>query len=661
MHIEIDRSRSNRVIVVCEGRLDGTNAICFESDIGAVIEETNLPIVLDLAKVNHLTNAGVQALSHLFRYSQEIRKEHSTNQTKQLRISQMSAEVRDLLRMKGLLLEMTHAYSNRSDAKDDYHYIKALEEVRSFFLSPTSDPYKDSYFIQRINKSLTSIKKLKSSTPFWGERASLDYDSARNSYIPESLSTLDETIDSLTDYLKGNLNWGHPKVQKNVLPPATIASIMGQMIGSIANANLISDEYSHRIAEAELEAISMCTNLIGYNQNQAGGFFTFGGTGANLYAIRIGSEKALPGSFRGGIRQDAKVICSDVAHYSNFTALGWLGVGTKNLVIVPSDNDNSMNLKALEKELHTLLQKGEKIACIIATMGTTDAFGIDNLDSVVKLRDELVKQYQLPYKPHIHADAAIGWIFTIFKDYDFDNNPMGFTSRTVQSLVDTSSKLIGLNKADSVSLDFHKMGYSPYTSSMFICRDHTELSLIARDVKEMPYLFHDGHYHPGRFTLETSRSGSSALLALSNLKLLGKEGYRTILGHTVTMAGKLRSRIERSSYACVVNDYNYGPVTLFRIYPNNVDAKLAYRQETTNPELVDQLRIHNDYNCYLFSILQQQLADGYGLALSLTKRYRTSSYGEPIVAIKSYIMSPFVDAEVMEKLFSCLEEARTAI
>jgi L-2,4-diaminobutyrate decarboxylase len=457
------------------------------------------------------------------------------------------------------------------------------------------------------------------------------------------------------------LNWGHPKVQKNIIPPATIASIVGQMFGSITNANLISDELSHRVAEAELEAISMCAKLIGYDQGQAGGFFTFGGTGTNLYAVKLGAEKALPGSFKEGIRQDAKVLCSDVAHYSNLTALGWLGLGTRNLVAVPSDRDNQMNLKALENEAHKLLQNGEKIACIIATMGTTDAFGIDNIDFVVELRDELVRKYKLSYKPHVHADAVIGWAFSVFNDYDFNDNPMRFTARTIQSISDTSNKLIGLKKADSIGFDFHKTGYTPYASSMFICRDFNDLSLIARNVEEMPYLFHDGHYHPGRFTLETSRAGSSALATLANLKLLGKEGYRAILGHIVTMAGMLRSRIERSPYGCILNEYNCGSVTLFRIYPDGADAKLTYDQEITNPELVDQLRLHNDYNRYLFSILQKQLEDGYGLSLSLTERYRMSSYGEPIVSIKSYITSPFVDAEMMEKLFSCLEEARAAI
>ncbi|MCP4117620.1 MAG: hypothetical protein GY737_19930 [Desulfobacteraceae bacterium] len=320
-----------------------------------------------------------------------------------------------------------------------------------------------------------------------------------------------------------------------------------------------------------------------------------------------------------------------------------------------------MNLEELKNIMHTLLQKGEKIACIIATMGTTDSFGIDNLEYIVKLRDELVKQYNLPYKPHIHADAVIGWAFAFFNNYDFENNPMDFTARTLDSLWDTQDKLMQIGLSDSIGLDFHKTGYCPYISSLFLCRDSADFNLIIREGESMPYLFRYGHYHPGIFTMETSRSGGAVLAALANLKLLGKDGYRSILGHIVTMVGILRSRIERVPYACMVNDYNHGPVTLFRIYPDGVDAKTAYLEESTTPELAGQLTAHNEYNRKLHAVLLRQMERGFGVALSLTERYRMTSYGKPILAIKSYIMSPFVDVAVMEKLLNCIEEARKEV
>ena len=72
----------------------------------------------------------------------------------------------------------------------------------------------------------------------------------------------------------------------------------------------------------------------------------------------------------------------------------------------------------LEQAVREALTNGKKIAAIIATLGTTDAFGLDDLESIVALRDTLVDDFQLDYRPHIHADAVIGWAWSVFNNYD---------------------------------------------------------------------------------------------------------------------------------------------------------------------------------------------------------------------------------------------------
>ena len=46
----------------------------------------------------------------------------------------------------------------------------------------------------------------------------------------------------------------------------------------------------------------MTADLVGYPPGEAGGLFTFGGTGGVLYGLKIGLEKALPGSGVTGLR-----------------------------------------------------------------------------------------------------------------------------------------------------------------------------------------------------------------------------------------------------------------------------------------------------------------------------------------------------------------------
>ena len=68
-----------------------------------------------------------------------------------------------------------------------------------------------------------------------------------------------------------------------------------------------------------------------------------------------------------------------------------------------------------------------------------------------------------------------------------------------------------LGLADSIGVDFHKTGFAPYVSSLFLVRDKADLALISRSAAAMPYLFKSGDYHPGQFTLETSRAGTGVL------------------------------------------------------------------------------------------------------------------------------------------------------
>jgi hypothetical protein len=48
-----------------------------------------------------------------------------------------------------------------------------------------------------------------------------------------------------------------------------------------------------------------------------------------------------------------------------------------------------------------------RIAAIVATVGTTDAFGVDDVASLATLRDQLIADHGLDYVPHLHADAVI--------------------------------------------------------------------------------------------------------------------------------------------------------------------------------------------------------------------------------------------------------------
>ncbi len=87
-------------------------------------------------------------------------------------------------------------------------------------------------------------------------------------------------------------------------------------------------------------------NLVFYHTEDPWGVFTMGGTISNLYGGKIGIEKVLPGAMQKGLcrRGGSSGIVSEAAHYSNATLAGWLGMGTDNLIAIPTDDACSMDL-----------------------------------------------------------------------------------------------------------------------------------------------------------------------------------------------------------------------------------------------------------------------------------------------------------------------------
>ena len=540
-------------------------------------------------------------------------------------------------------------------------YQELLARLRDTFPAPVSDRKHDAYFVFSILRALDQVDDLKSEVPLLGRPRTLDYAAAERAELSEEGRSVEEVARQLVGQLEGMPIWGHPRTQINVVPPPSIPSIIGSLLPAIYNPNLVSDDTSYGLMLTEAAVVAMVSRLVGYDPARAAGVFTFGGTGTVLYGAKLGIEKAFPDAMDNGVPGGGMILASAQSHYCRLNVAGWLGLGEKSVVAVPTHLENDIRVDRLEAVAREALDQGRRIVALVATMGTTDAFGVDDLDGIADLRDRLVKDYNLDYRPHIHADAVIGWAWSVFNDYDFEANPLGFRPRTVRALAAARRRISKLHRADSVGIDFHKTGFTPYISSLFLARDRADMQLLVRGREQMPYLFQSGERHPGVFTLETSRGGSGVLAAYANLQLFGQVGLRVLLGHLVEMAETLREHLEGHACTTVLNDDGVGTVTVFRVYPDGVDTWTVRDRERTDPAARDELLRHNDYNRRLFRYLYERAMRGEGVRISMTDCYQETDYGEPMVGLKSFILSPFIDERDVEQLVRDILDARQAL
>ena len=99
-------------------------------------------------------------------------------------------------------------------------------------------------------------------------------------------------------------------------------------------------------------------------------------------------------------------------------------------------------------------------------------------------------------------------------------------------------------------------------------------------------------------------------------------------------------------------------MTLFRVYPDGVDTFSMPSEERTDPSRRETLLRHNEYNRRIFELIQADALQGQGVVLSLTECYRRTDYGEPINALKSYILSPFSDEQHVNAVLESIWKAR---
>lgn len=97
------------------------------------------------------------------------------------------------------------------------------------------------------------------------------------------------------------------------------------------------------------------------------------------------------------------------------------------------------------------------------------------------------------------------------------------------------------------------------------------------------------------------------------------------------------------------------------MYPVGVDTFSIKREEFEDPANRENLLTHNAYNQEIFDYVHAEAMEGRGVVISTTDCYRHTTYGEPIVGLKSYILSPFVDETDVETVVAKVLEAREKV
>jgi glutamate/tyrosine decarboxylase-like PLP-dependent enzyme len=524
------------------------------------------------------------------------------------------------------------------------------EVVKTFF---TCDP---KAITDIFREFLTAMQAQESLPP--AAHMAQNYETAQaNPEIHVLPGNLKDARDAVFPYFWGTDSWSSPLHLENVKGPANYASLIGAIACLLKNPNLCTDTYSQRSNELEVKAVTALANLLFYHTEDPWGVFTMGGTVSNLYGAKIGVEKVWPGAMHRGLG-GAKVagIVSEAAHYSNLTIAGWLGIGTENLHPIPTDNALAMRLDLLAEKLESLHRDGFRTAFVTATFGSTDAFGVDDVAGIRQVLDEFSAKNGVPL-PQLHVDAAVGWVLSFLTEYDTARNSLEFRPELLSRVQLAQQQTVGLRHADSITIDFHKMGWGHYPGSAFLVNRRKDLRHLARTVEEMPYFSDaDGRRDPAMFTLECSRPALGPYAVMASLNGIGLTGWQLLVGRALELADMLKQRLEQLDYCKVLNLETTGPSVVWWVLPKGRDAKDIYRRVVAGEMPPDKFERYGAEIRRLFDKRERAMDSNLDACLSFSTHIGHSPHGLALPAWKAVFFNPKTDEAVIDRVIYSIEE-----
>ncbi|WP_193197112.1 pyridoxal-dependent aspartate 1-decarboxylase PanP [Nostoc sp. MG11] len=396
-------------------------------------------------------------------------------------------------------------------------------------------------------------------------------------------------FDSYLDYLANNvinhsIHTSSPRFighMTSALPcfVRPIAKLMTAM-----NQNVVKIETAKAFSPYERQALAMMHRLIYdfsdefysehiQNSQSTLGILVSGGTAANIIALwcarnkSLGAKNNFAGVEKEGLAaaldyygyQGAVVIGSELMHYSFDKAADLLGIGTNGLIKIPTNGNNQVDLPALRQTVADCHAKNLHIIAIAGVAGTTDSGNIDSLSDIAEIAQAA--------NVHFHVDAAWG-------------GPLIFSEQHRQ-------KLVGIEHADSVTIDGHKQLYLPMGIGMVFMREPYLASSIEKNAS---YTMRKGSFDLGKRALEGSRSGM-ALFLHAGLHLIGLKGYEFLIDAGIEKTQYMAAQITTMSEFELLSQPDIN-LLLYRYIPESF-RELAVKKQLTETDN-QQINIFNE-------------------------------------------------------------------
>ncbi len=293
-------------------------------------------------------------------------------------------------------------------------------------------------------------------------------------------------------------------------------AVLGDLLAVILNTSMYTYKIAGPMVGVEKEVLSKTAELIGYDKF-SGGTIAPGGSMSNFMAMVMARDHYKSDIRYSGVHEKMCIYTSEVCHYSIEKNAALMGIGRNQIRYIPVNDKGQMIVEELIRKIKADKSNGFHPFLVNATAGTTVLGAFDPIDKLATICQN--------ERLWLHIDGAYsgGVVF----------------STKYKHLVK------GAEKADSFSINGHKMLGTPLSCSLLLVKDKKQLNTSFSNDANYLYQSDNDEYNLGKTSIQCGRR-NDALKLWTLWKSIGTVGMGALINHQFYLADVAREYVRKN-------------------------------------------------------------------------------------------------------------------
>ncbi|WP_413479432.1 pyridoxal phosphate-dependent class III aminotransferase [Vibrio hibernica] len=342
---------------------------------------------------------------------------------------------------------------------------------------------------------------------------------------------LDSSNDDLQQVIHNNTNLvaknsifvQHPNCIAHLHTPPLVPAIASEIMIASLNQSMDSWDQASAATYVEQRVVDWLCAKYGMS-SQADGVFTSGGTQSNQMGLLLARDWIADKLSQHSIQKlglpdyadKLRIVCSNKSHFTVQKTASLMGLGEAGVVCVDTNTDGTIHIDSLTETLIELKAQGLIPFAVVGTAGTTDHGAIDDLNAIA----DLAQTHSL----WLHVDGAYGGALILSQHKE---------------------RLAGIERASSISVDFHKLFYQPISCGAVLVNDKANFKYLLhhadylnRETDELPNLVDKSMATTRRF---------DALKVFMTMQSVGTQALGEMVDHLIEQTQQVAQMVSNDA------------------------------------------------------------------------------------------------------------------